>query len=58
MKKYGVNVHFDICISTEVEANSEEEALELAISKVEGESLDEFGECCDTKACVTYEDEI
>lgn len=53
-KKFGVNVHFDMVISTEVEADSEEEALDLAISKVEGESLDEFGECYDTKACVTY----
>lgn len=49
-----------MCISifTCLEANSEEEVLELAIAKVEGESLDEFGECCDTKACITYEDEI
>lgn len=54
MNKYGVNVHLDMVISTEVLANSEEEALRLAIAKVEGESLDEFADCCGTNACITF----
>ena len=30
MKKFTVNVHYDVCLTVEVEAENEQEALELA----------------------------
>lgn len=51
-KKFSVNVHYDVVISTEVFAESEEEAMDLAIGKTDMMSLNE-GECVGTNACVT-----
>ena len=51
-KKFSVNVHYDVVIPTKVFAESEEEAIDLAIDEADMMSLNE-GECVDTNACVT-----
>lgn len=57
MKKYGVNVHYDAVISVEVEAESGDEALELAEEKAETMSL-EGADVVGLQKCITFEEEI
>lgn len=57
LQKYYVNVHYDVVISTEVFAISEEDAHKLAIEQTESVSLD-TGDVCDITACTTQIDKI
>lgn len=52
-RTYYVNVHFDMVISVEVEATSEDEAINLAIDKAEDMDINTYGECYGTTACMT-----
>ena len=56
-KKYSVNVHYDVVLSTDVIAESESKAIDLAIEKLTGVSLD-TGDVLDEKGCVTNIEEI
>lgn len=49
---YNVNVHYDVVLTTSVEASSEEEAEKLAMEILENESLNK-GEVVNVDACVT-----
>lgn len=40
-KKYSVNVHYDVVLSTDVIAESESEAIDLAIEKLTDASLND-----------------
>lgn len=51
-KKYTVNVHYDVVLTTEVFAENEEQALDLAVDNTDQMSLIE-GECVDINPCVT-----
>lgn len=51
-KKYTVNVHYDVVLTTEVFAENEEQALDLAVDNTDQMSLNE-GECVDNNPCVT-----
>lgn len=44
MKKYAVNVHYDISCLFEVEANNEEEAEEIAVELLDKFSIEELME--------------
>lgn len=57
MKRYTINVRYDAVVTVEVEAPSEELALQLAPYKAEGVSL-ETAEIADINCCVTDEKEI
>lgn len=57
MKKYGVNVHYDAVIRVEVEAETENEALELAEEKAETVSLED-ADVVGIQKCITFEEEI
>ena len=56
-KKYSVNVHYDVVLSTDVIAESESKAIDLAIEKLTGVPLD-TGDVLDEKGCVTNIEEI
>ncbi len=57
MKRYTVNVHYDAIVTVEVDAESEEKALELAPIKAESISLED-AEVVDINSCVTNEEDI
>lgn len=57
VQKYYVNVHYDVVISAEVLAESEEEAHKLAIEQTESISLD-TGDVYDINTCTTQIDKI
>lgn len=57
VQKYYVNVHYDVVISAEVFAESEEEAHKLAIEQTESISLD-TGDVYDINTCTTQIDKI
>lgn len=57
MKKYIVNVHYDAVVTVEVEAESEEKALELAPIKAESISLED-ADVVDINSCVTDIEDI
>lgn len=57
MKRYTVNVHFDAVISVVVEAESEEQALDLAPYEAENISL-ETADVVAINCCVTNEEDI
>lgn len=52
MKRYTINVHYDAVVTVEVEAPSEELALQLAPYKAESISLEDV-EIGDINCCVT-----
>ena len=58
MKRYTVNVHYDVIITVEVEADSEQQAIELAENRAEDIPLT----CADnvelTESCVTNIEEM
>lgn len=56
-KKYSVNVHYDVVLSTEVIAESESEAIDLAIEKLTDASLND-GEVVEETGCVTSVEEV
>lgn len=56
-KKYSVNVHYDVVLSTDVIAESGSKAIDLAIEKLTGVSLD-TGDVLDEKGYVTNIEEI
>lgn len=57
VQKYYVNVHYDVVISAEVLAESEEEVHKLAIEQTESISLD-TGDVYDINTCTTQIDKI
>lgn len=57
MKKYSVNVHYDVVLSTNVIADSEAEAIDLAIENLTDVSLDK-GEVEDEEGYVTKVEDI
>lgn len=56
-KKYSVNVHYDVVLSTDVIAESESEAIDLAIEKLTDVSLNE-GEVLEENGCITKVEDI
>lgn len=56
-KKYTVNVHYDAVLTTEVVAESEEEALDLAEQATETMPLED-ADVVGVQSCVTWEEEI
>lgn len=56
-KKYFVNVHYDVVLSTDVIAESESKAIDLAIEKLTDVSLDN-GEVVEETGCITSVEEI
>lgn len=52
MKRYTVNVHYDAVVTVEVNAETEEQALELAPLKAEQVSLED-AEVVGIQSCVT-----
>lgn len=56
-KKYSVNVHYDVVLSTEVIAESESEAIDSAIEKLTNVSLD-TGDVTEEEGCVTDVEDI
>lgn len=56
-KKYTVNVHYDAVLTAEVEAESEDEALELAERQTESISLED-AEVVGVNSCVTWIDKM
>ena len=53
MKRYTVNVHYDVIITVEVEADSEPQAIELAESRAEDIPLTRADNVELTESCVT-----
>lgn len=56
-KKFTVNVHYDAVVTVEVNADSEEKALEMAPFAAESISLED-AEVVDINCCVTNIEEI
>ena len=56
-KKYSVNVHYDVVLSTDVIAESGSKAIDLAIEKLTDVSLDN-GEVVEETGCITSVEEI
>lgn len=56
-KKYFVNVHYDVLLTTDVIAKSKEEAIDLAIEKLTDASLNE-GEVCEEEGYVADIEDI
>lgn len=56
-KKYSVNVHYDVVLSTDVIAESESEAIDSAIEKLTDVSLND-GEVLEETGCVTKVEDI
>lgn len=56
-QKYYVNVHYDVVLTTEVVAESEEEAHKLSIDKAESMPLNN-GDVCGISVCTTQIDQI
>lgn len=52
MKKYNINVHFDMVVPVEVESASESEAIEKAYQIAENAMPSEI-KCVGTDACIT-----
>ena len=52
MKKYTINVHYDMVVSVAVEAESKEEATRLAYVKA-GNALPDEMECMGINSCIT-----
>ena len=50
---YTVNVHYDAVYTTNVKANSEEEAIEIANSMAENANNNEFELVSNTDTCIT-----
>ncbi len=57
MKRYTVNVHYDAVVTVVVEAEDEEQALDLAPTAAESISLED-AEVVDINSCVIYVEEI
>lgn len=57
MKRYTVNVHYDAVVTVQVNAESEEEALELAPIEAETISLEEAS-IADIDPCIIDVEEI
>ena len=53
MKRYTVNVHYDVIITVEVEADNEQQAIELAESRAEDIPLTSADNMELTESCVT-----
>lgn len=57
MKRYTVNVHYDVVVTMEVNAESEEQALGLAPLKAEAISLED-AEVVDINSCIINVEDI
>ena len=57
MKRYSVNVHYDMVISVEVDAEKETDAIDKAIAKANDVNISE-AEMVGRTACVTDVEEI
>lgn len=57
MKKYYVDVHYDLCLSVEVNAETEEQAIDLAKELASDMDLND-GDACYHDACVTDVEDI
>lgn len=55
MKRYTVNVHYDVVVRVEVCAGSEDEAMELAELKAENIPLEMADSIDFTESCITDE---
>lgn len=53
MKRYTVNVHYDVVVSVEVCAESEDEAMELAELKAEDTPIEMADSIERTESCIT-----
>ena len=57
-KYYAVNCHYDMVVTVEVAALNEQDAKEQAQHMANDVSLDHFGECYGTDACIADEGEL
>lgn len=53
MKRYTVNVHYDVIITVEVEADNEQQAIDLAEKRAEDIPLTSADNVELTESCVT-----
>lgn len=53
MKRYTVNVHYDVIITVEVEADNEQQAIEIAENRAEDIPLTSADNVELTESCVT-----
>lgn len=52
MKKFTINVHFDMVVTEEVAANDLQEARRLAELKAQGRDLNKESECYGVDSCL------
>ena len=57
-KFYSVNCHYDMVITVDVIAESEDEAIELAKQNADFASIDQWAECYDSSECIADEQEL
>ena len=58
MKKYIINVHFDMVVTKEVVAATLDEAKEMAINEAASSDLNTEADCCGTDSCLVSEEEV
>ena len=58
MKKYTINVHFDMVITEEVIAEDYQSARNLAELQAQGKSLDKESECYGVDSCLVEEEDL
>lgn len=57
-KYYAVNCHYDMVITVDVIAESEDEAIELAKQNADFASIDKWAECYGSSECIADEQEL
>lgn len=57
-KFYSVNCHYDMVITVDVIAESEDEAIALAKQNADFASIDKWAECYDSSECIADEQEL
>lgn len=58
MKKFTINVHFDMVVTEEVIAEDYQEARRLAELRAQEKSLDKESECYGTDSCLVEEEDL
>lgn len=57
MKRYTVNVHYDAVLTVVVDAETEDQAIDLAVEESESMSLND-GDAFYHDACITNEEDV
>lgn len=58
MKRYTINIHFDMVITEIVVAETYDEARRIAEQQAENRSLEKHGDCCGVDSCLVDEEDI